>query len=204
MPDRISGLNSDLRVTPHSNGKSSLFTELLQSNYTVLEHGDGRPAPAGRIRSRCPLAGRATIALPRVRAGAVFSPPLEKVRTRDTSPCRRPPSVGRTGWLRAAVLGANDGIISTASLIVGVASADGSPGEVLTAGVAGFGRWRDVDGGWRIRVGQFAVGLRSCGVIARERQELRDDPESEHRELAAIYVRRGLGSEAGPSGRRGS
>ena len=64
--------------------------------------------------------------------------------------------VNRAGWLRAAVLGANDGIISTASLIVGVASAGAPRGEILTAAVGGLGGGRDGDGGGRICLGQLA------------------------------------------------
>ncbi len=67
--------------------------------------------------------------------------------------------VNRTGWLRAAVLGANDGIISTASLIVGVAAAAGTRGDILTAAVAGLGGGRDGDGGGRICLRQFAGRL---------------------------------------------
>ena len=65
--------------------------------------------------------------------------------------------VERIGWLRAAVLGANDGIVSTASLIVGVAAAAAKPSDILIAGVAGTRRWGHVNGRRRVRVGQFAV-----------------------------------------------
>ena len=69
--------------------------------------------------------------------------------------------VGRTGWLRAAVLGANDGIISTASLIVGVAASAATRNDVLIAGVAGLGGGRHVDGRRRICVRQFAIRHRA-------------------------------------------
>lgn len=107
---------------------------------------------------------------------------------------RRPPErhhVGRTGWLRAAVLGANDGIISTASLIIGVASAAGSLGAVVTAGVAGL-----IAGSMSMAAGEYvSVSSQSdteTADLARERQELFDDPEFETNELARIYMRRGI------------
>jgi vacuolar iron transporter family protein len=97
----------------------------------------------------------------------------------------------RTGWLRAAVLGANDGIVSTASLIVGVAAASGSEGSVLVAGVAGL-----VAGAMSMATGEY-VSVHSQKDLERaaldqERAELKADAEGEHKELAAIYVRRGL------------
>lgn len=99
--------------------------------------------------------------------------------------------VSRIGWLRAAVLGANDGIVSTASLIVGVAAAAATPGEVLTAGVAGL-----VAGAMSMAAGEYvSVSSQSDTERAdldRERRELREDPASEHLELTNIYVERGL------------
>jgi VIT1/CCC1 family predicted Fe2+/Mn2+ transporter len=102
--------------------------------------------------------------------------------------------VQRIGWLRAAVLGANDGIVSTASLIVGVAAAASSKGEILLAGVAGL-----VAGAMSMAAGEY-VSVSSqadteAADLARERAELASDPEFEHRELAAIYRKRGLDSE---------
>ena len=99
--------------------------------------------------------------------------------------------VQRIGWLRAAVLGANDGIVSTASLIVGVAAAASSKSEVLLAGVAGL-----VAGAMSMAAGEY-VSVSSqadteAADLARERAELASDPEFEHRELAAIYRKRGL------------
>jgi VIT1/CCC1 family predicted Fe2+/Mn2+ transporter len=99
--------------------------------------------------------------------------------------------VHRVGWLRAAVLGANDGIVSTASLIVGVAAAASSKSEVLLAGVAGL-----VAGAMSMAAGEY-VSVSSqadteAADLERERSELRSDPEFEHRELAAIYQKRGL------------
>jgi len=99
--------------------------------------------------------------------------------------------VQRIGWLRAAVLGANDGIVSTASLIVGVAAAASSKSEVLLAGVAGL-----VAGAMSMAAGEY-VSVSSqadteAADLARERAELATDPEFEHRELAAIYRKRGL------------
>ncbi|GBE09731.1 VIT family protein [bacterium BMS3Bbin12] len=98
---------------------------------------------------------------------------------------------GRIGWLRAAVLGANDGIISTASLIMGVAAADVTPGYVLTAGVAGL-----VAGAMSMAAGEYVSVSSQADTekadLDRERRELAANPESEHRELARIYVKRGL------------
>jgi VIT1/CCC1 family predicted Fe2+/Mn2+ transporter len=99
--------------------------------------------------------------------------------------------VGRIGWLRAAVLGANDGIISTASLILGMASAAASHTNVLLAGIAGL-----VAGAMSMAAGEYvSVSSQSDtenADLARERRELRDDPEYEKRELANIYVSRGV------------
>jgi VIT1/CCC1 family predicted Fe2+/Mn2+ transporter len=97
----------------------------------------------------------------------------------------------RIGWLRAAVLGANDGILSTASLVLGVAAAHATHGNVLVAGFAGL-----VAGAMSMAAGEY-VSVHSQAdtehaEIERERQELRADNRGEHRELAAIYVARGL------------
>jgi VIT1/CCC1 family predicted Fe2+/Mn2+ transporter len=102
--------------------------------------------------------------------------------------------VDRIGWLRAAVLGANDGIISTASLILGVASAAASQGEILLAGIAGL-----VAGAMSMAAGEYvSVSSQSDtehADLAREGRELVDDPDFEHEELARIYQARGV--EAG-------
>ena len=99
--------------------------------------------------------------------------------------------VSRIGWLRAAVLGANDGIVSTASLIVGVASATAGTSEVLVAGVAGL-----VAGAMSMAAGEYvSVSSQSDTEHAdldRERMELETQPEFEREELAQIYVKRGL------------
>jgi len=97
----------------------------------------------------------------------------------------------RIGWLRAAVLGANDGIVSTASLVVGVAAASASHGSILLTGVAGL-----VAGSMSMAAGEY-VSVHSqadteTADLSRERAELDLDPASERRELAAIYVARGL------------
>jgi VIT1/CCC1 family predicted Fe2+/Mn2+ transporter len=101
---------------------------------------------------------------------------------------------GRAGWLRAAVLGANDGIISTASLILGMASAASGKDAVLLAGVAGW-----IAGAMSMAAGEYvSVSSQSDtehADLARERRELAEDPESEARELAQIYVARGLTKE---------
>jgi VIT1/CCC1 family predicted Fe2+/Mn2+ transporter len=97
----------------------------------------------------------------------------------------------RIGWLRAAVLGANDGIVSTASLVVGVAAANAARSDILVAGVAGL-----VAGAMSMAAGEFVSVSSQADTekadLNRERQELAVDPESERRELASIYVRRGL------------
>jgi len=99
--------------------------------------------------------------------------------------------VDRIGWLRAAVLGANDGIISTASLIVGVAAAAVTQNDVLIAGVAGL-----VAGAMSMAAGEYvSVSSQSDtekADLARERRELSDDPRAEHDELTEIYVKRGV------------
>jgi len=97
----------------------------------------------------------------------------------------------RIGWLRAAVLGANDGIVSTASLIVGVAAAGASQSTVLMTGVAGL-----VAGAMSMAAGEY-VSVHSqadteAAELVRERAELEADPAAELRELTAIYVARGL------------
>lgn len=97
----------------------------------------------------------------------------------------------RTGWLRAAVLGANDGIVSTASLVLGVASSGAEPQSVLVAGVAGL-----VAGAMSMAAGEYVSVSSQADTekadLVRERKELTDAPEEEHEELAAIYVKRGL------------
>jgi VIT1/CCC1 family predicted Fe2+/Mn2+ transporter len=100
----------------------------------------------------------------------------------------------RIGWLRAAVLGANDGIVSTASLLVGVAAADASHGSLLVAGVAGAAA-----GAMSMAAGEY-VSVRSQAdteqaELARERSELENDAAGEHRELMGIYMGRGLKAE---------
>jgi len=99
--------------------------------------------------------------------------------------------VDRIGWLRAAVLGANDGIVSTASLIVGVAAAATTQSEVLIAGVAGL-----VAGAMSMAAGEYvSVSSQSDteqADLTRERKELSENREFEQEELAAIYVGRGV------------
>ena len=99
--------------------------------------------------------------------------------------------VGRIGWLRAAVLGANDGIVSTASLIVGVAAAAATQNDILIAGVAGL-----VAGAMSMAAGEYvSVSSQSDteqADLARERKELSASPKSELDELAQIYAKRGV------------
>jgi VIT1/CCC1 family predicted Fe2+/Mn2+ transporter len=97
----------------------------------------------------------------------------------------------RIGWLRAAVLGANDGIVSTASLVLGVAAAEASHATILVTGVAGL-----VAGAMSMAAGEY-VSVSSqadteASDLARERRELATDEPAERAELAAIYVARGL------------
>ena len=100
----------------------------------------------------------------------------------------------RIGWLRAAVLGANDGIVSTASLLVGVAAAQVDRAELVTVGMAGL-----VAGAMSMAAGEYvSVSSQSdteTADLAREQQELLTEPESEHLELAMIYQSRGLTPE---------
>src|SRR5688572_26636472 len=100
----------------------------------------------------------------------------------------------RIGWLRAAVLGANDGLISTSSLVVGVASADPDRSTVLLAAVAGL-----VGGALSMGAGEYvSVGSQAdteSADLARERKELATSPESERTELIGIYMARGLSHE---------
>lgn len=109
----------------------------------------------------------------------------------------RPPShrehhlVGRIGWLRAAVLGANDGILSTASLISGVAAAEATHSAVMIAGIAGL-----VAGAMSMAAGEYVSVSSQADTedaeLNRERQELVDDIAAEREELAQIYVHRGV------------
>ena len=97
----------------------------------------------------------------------------------------------RIGWLRAAVLGANDGIVSTASLVLGVAAAHASHGSIMVAGIAGL-----VAGAMSMAAGEY-VSVRSQAdseeaALDLERAELKADDQGEHRELTAIYVGRGV------------
>jgi vacuolar iron transporter family protein len=100
----------------------------------------------------------------------------------------------RVGWLRAAVLGANDGIVSTASLLVGVAAADATHGALLTAGMAGA-----VAGAMSMAAGEYvSVSSQADSEqadLAREREELKTDDAGEHRELMGIYMGRGLNKQ---------
>lgn len=100
----------------------------------------------------------------------------------------------RIGWLRAAVMGANDGIVSTASLLVGVAASDATRDALLVAGVAGL-----VAGAMSMAAGEYVSVSSQSDVeradLARERKELATDVEHERDELTSIYVRRGLDAD---------
>ena len=103
-------------------------------------------------------------------------------------------AITRIGWLRAAVLGANDGIVSTASLIVGVAAAAPKQEEVLIAGVAGL-----IAGAMSMAAGEYVSVSSQSDIekadLARERKELTENIDFEHEELANIYIKRGLAPE---------
>ena len=97
----------------------------------------------------------------------------------------------RTGWLRAAVLGANDGIVSTASLVLGVAATGAGTKAILVAGVASL-----VAGAMSMAAGEYVSVSSQADTenadMAREKKELAEDPKQEHAELTAIYIQRGL------------
>ncbi len=97
----------------------------------------------------------------------------------------------RTGWLRAAVLGANDGIVSTASLVLGVAASGASTSTILVTGVAGL-----VAGAMSMAAGEYVSVSSQADTetadLKRESKELADNPIQEHAELKSIYVKRGL------------
>ena len=100
----------------------------------------------------------------------------------------------RIGWLRAAVLGANDGIVSTASLVLGVVAAGATPQAVLMAGVAGL-----MAGAMSMAAGEYVSVFSQADTekaeLERERREIELHPEAEHSELAGIYMKRGLSPE---------
>ncbi len=97
----------------------------------------------------------------------------------------------RTGWLRAAVLGANDGIVSTSSLVLGVAAAGADTSAILVAGVAGL-----VAGAMSMAAGEYVSVSSQADTeradLVRESKELAENPDHEHEELASIYIGRGL------------
>ncbi|MEZ5855707.1 MAG: VIT family protein [Hyphomicrobiaceae bacterium] len=105
-----------------------------------------------------------------------------------------PHYITRSGWLRAAVLGANDGIVSISSLLVGVAAADPSPRAVIIAGIAGLSA-----GAMSMAAGEYVSVSSQSDIeradIAREKQALVDSPDAELAELVAIYAHRGLSPE---------
>ncbi len=102
--------------------------------------------------------------------------------------------IGSVAWLRAAVLGANDGIVSTASLVIGVAAAHAAHADIMLAGIAGL-----VAGAMSMAAGEYVSVYSQADTeqadIERERKELAADYAGEHRELAAIYVKRGLSAD---------
>jgi VIT1/CCC1 family predicted Fe2+/Mn2+ transporter len=102
--------------------------------------------------------------------------------------------VHRVNWLRAAVLGANDGIVSTASLIVGVAAANSSQSNIILVGMAGL-----VAGAMSMAAGEYVSVSSQADAeqadLEKERRELAEEPEHEHAEMTAIYIDRGLDEE---------
>jgi vacuolar iron transporter family protein len=120
-----------------------------------------------------------------------FAVPRGRDGSRMPSANKEGHRTGRIGWLRAAVLGANDGILSTSSLVLGVAAAHGTHSNVLIAGVAGL-----VAGAMSMAAGEY-VSVHSQAdteqaELELERAELKADDQGEHKELMAIYVARGL------------
>jgi VIT1/CCC1 family predicted Fe2+/Mn2+ transporter len=113
---------------------------------------------------------------------------------RRTRPLPERHFINRVGWLRAAVLGADDGILSTSSLVVGVAASSAARHDVLIAGAAGL-----VAGAMSMAAGEYVSVSAQADLeradLERESRELLDDSESEHRELARIYVARGLDAQ---------
>lgn len=109
--------------------------------------------------------------------------------------------IGVGGWLRAAVLGANDGVVSIASLVIGVAAADSSTGAIFTAGLAGL-----VGGALSMAVGEYVSVSSQRDVeeadLNRERRELRDEPELELTELTALLAAKGMSEETADSAAR--
>jgi VIT1/CCC1 family predicted Fe2+/Mn2+ transporter len=120
---------------------------------------------------------------------------MSNVATMSTTSHPAEPHTGsvssKLNWLRAAVLGANDGIVSTAGIVVGVAAASTSPGPILTAGIAGL-----VAGAVSMALGEYvsvsAQRDTEQALLSKERGELREDPASELDELAALYEAKGL------------
>ena len=119
--------------------------------------------------------------------------PVQKHQRRPKTPAiqKERHRTERVGWLRAAVLGANDGILSTASLVLGVAAAHATHSNVMVAGIAGL-----VAGSMSMAAGEY-VSVHSQADTEQadlklERKELKTDNKGEHQELAAIYVERGL------------
>src|SRR5690349_18141101 len=122
-------------------------------------------------------------------AGVPIFPIPIRAMTRPSHPERH--YTQRIGWLRAAVLGANDGIVSTAALVVGVAAAESGRSSILVAGLAGL-----VAGAMSMAAGEYVSVSSQADTekadLARERRELAESPEAELRELQLIYVNRGL------------
>jgi VIT1/CCC1 family predicted Fe2+/Mn2+ transporter len=116
--------------------------------------------------------------------------PLKAI-ARPMKPATEQHRMGSSGWLRAAVLGANDGILSTSSLVLGVAAAHGTHAAILIAGISGL-----TAGAMSMAAGEYVSVHSQADTenadLAKERRELASDNAGERAELAAIYVRRGL------------
>src|SRR5919201_2776927 len=144
-----------------------------------------------RPRARCPTAGPARASRRRGEGGMGERCPHSTETAGMARHHRERHRTGRIGWLRAAVLGANDGIVSTASLVLEMAAAQTPHSNVVVAGVAGL-----VAGAMSMAAGEY-VSVQSQAdteqaELARERTDLHADAQGEHEELMAIYIGRGL------------
>jgi VIT1/CCC1 family predicted Fe2+/Mn2+ transporter len=160
---------------------------MLQGRHYTGPQGGHRLHP--REFSVLPAALPSTLA--RYAASARILPSMPRPRSRVVAAHRESHRTGRAGWLRASVLGANDGIVSVAGLVVGVAAGGATPANILMAGVAGI-----VAGAMSMAAGEY-VSVKSqsdteASDIATVARELAEAPASELAELTQIYVQRGL------------
>jgi len=153
--------------------------------------GTKRPRGTAARRTKPHSPERLYRNVPKSLSSADDDGPTKEAGVRSILRHREGHRTGRIGWLRAAVLGANDGIVSTASLVVGVAAAGAVRKDILLAGVAGA-----VAGALSMAAGEYVSVSSQADTeqadLALERSELAANEDAEQRELAAIYVRRGL------------